>query len=89
MTRALFFVEISTWRTIPDLDHQLLLQAETMACAVIRCAINRNFSGAAFAGAALLTDWYPFRLFRIGGAAFFDIGRTWGPAALGESNLGC
>jgi outer membrane protein assembly factor BamA len=24
------------------------------------------------------TDWYPFRLFRIGGAAFFDIGRTWG-----------
>jgi len=24
------------------------------------------------------TDWYPFRLFRIGGAAFFDIGRAWG-----------
>ena len=24
------------------------------------------------------TDWYPFRLFRIGGAAFVDHGRAWG-----------
>ena len=24
------------------------------------------------------TDWYPFRLFRIGGAVFFDVGRAWG-----------
>lgn len=23
------------------------------------------------------TDWYPFRLFRVGGAAFFDVGRAW------------
>lgn len=23
------------------------------------------------------TDWYPFRLFRVGGAAFYDIGRAW------------
>jgi hemolysin activation/secretion protein len=34
------------------------------------------------------TDWYPFRLVRIGGAVFFDIGRAWGgdyenPAAPG------
>jgi len=29
------------------------------------------------------TDWYPFRLFRVGFAAFADVGRTWGdnPAA--------
>ena len=26
------------------------------------------------------TEWYPFRLFRIGGAAFFDVGRAWGAA---------
>jgi len=25
------------------------------------------------------TDWYPFRLVRVGGAAFFDIGRAWYP----------
>jgi len=24
------------------------------------------------------TDWYPFRLFRVGGAIFYDIGRAWG-----------
>ena len=24
------------------------------------------------------SDWYPFRLFRVGGAAFYDIGRAWG-----------
>lgn len=23
------------------------------------------------------TDWYPFRLFRVGGAAFLDVGRAW------------
>jgi len=24
------------------------------------------------------TNWYPFKLFRVGGAAFFDAGRAWG-----------
>jgi hemolysin activation/secretion protein len=26
----------------------------------------------------LFTDWYPFRLFSVGGAVFFDAGKTWG-----------
>lgn len=26
----------------------------------------------------LYSDWYPFRLLRVGGAAFFDSGRAWG-----------
>jgi hypothetical protein len=26
----------------------------------------------------LYSDWYPFRLVRVGGAAFFDVGRAWG-----------
>lgn len=34
------------------------------------------------------TDWYPWRLFRVGGAIFFDIGRTWGDDPLGGPNLG-
>ena len=34
------------------------------------------------------TDWYPFRLFRVGGAVFFDIGRTWGANPAGGENLG-
>lgn len=24
------------------------------------------------------SDWYPFRLFRVGGAIFYDVGRAWG-----------
>ncbi|MFN0317656.1 MAG: BamA/TamA family outer membrane protein [Burkholderiales bacterium] len=26
----------------------------------------------------LYSDWYPFRLFRVGGAVFYDVGRAWG-----------
>ena len=34
------------------------------------------------------TDWYLFRLFRVGGAVFFDAGRTWGKAPLAAPSLG-
>jgi len=33
-------------------------------------------------------DWYPFRLFRVGGAIFADAGRTWGENPLGGQSLG-
>jgi outer membrane protein assembly factor BamA len=33
-------------------------------------------------------DWYPFRLFRVGGAVFADTGRTWGDNPLGGKSLG-
>ena len=36
----------------------------------------------------MFTDWYPFRLFRIGGAVFFDAGRAWGNNPVGAENLG-
>lgn len=34
------------------------------------------------------TDWYPFRLFRVGAAAFADIGRVWGSTPEGPEHLG-
>lgn len=34
------------------------------------------------------TDWYPWRLFRVGGAVFADVGRTWGDDGLGNPNPG-
>ena len=34
------------------------------------------------------TGWYPFHLFHVGAAAFFDMGRTWGPDVAGGENLG-
>ena len=33
-------------------------------------------------------DWYPLRLFRVGGAIFADVGRTWGDHPLGGEDLG-
>jgi hemolysin activation/secretion protein len=34
------------------------------------------------------TDWYPFRLFRMGFAVFADVGRTWGENPAGGESLG-
>ena len=34
------------------------------------------------------TDWYPFRLFHVGAAVFFDMGRTWGTDVTGAESLG-
>ncbi|MEO8009959.1 MAG: hypothetical protein ABI728_15755, partial [Betaproteobacteria bacterium] len=34
------------------------------------------------------TDWYPFRLFRVGGAVFYDIGRAWGGPFQNAVNAG-
>lgn len=34
------------------------------------------------------TDWYPFRLARVGGALFADVGRTWGDNPAGGPSLG-
>jgi hemolysin activation/secretion protein len=34
------------------------------------------------------TDWYPFRLVRIGAAVFADVGRTWGSGVVGNSDPG-
>jgi outer membrane protein assembly factor BamA len=34
------------------------------------------------------TDWYPFRLFHVGGAVFADIGRSFGRSAIDVPNLG-
>jgi outer membrane protein assembly factor BamA len=34
------------------------------------------------------TNWYPFRLIRVGGAIFADVGRTWGENPVGGPPLG-
>lgn len=34
------------------------------------------------------TDWYPFKLARVGGAIFADAGRTWGDSPLGTQPVG-
>jgi outer membrane protein assembly factor BamA len=87
--RALFFATVEgTAGRNPDLDHQILLGGDNG----LRGYPLRYQAGTASALLTLeqryFTDWYPFRLFRIGGAAFIDVGRTWGRDALGEPSLG-
>jgi hypothetical protein len=36
----------------------------------------------------VFTDWYPFRLVRVGAAVFGDMGRTWGSGVVGNSDAG-
>lgn len=36
----------------------------------------------------VFTDWFPFRLVRVGGAVFGDVGRTWGTGVVGNSDPG-
>ncbi|HKN10119.1 MAG TPA: BamA/TamA family outer membrane protein [Pseudomonadota bacterium] len=36
----------------------------------------------------VFTDWYPYRLVRVGAAAFADVGRTWGSGVVGSSYPG-
>jgi surface antigen Omp85-like protein len=36
----------------------------------------------------VFTDWYPFRLARVGAAIFADVGRTWGSGVIGNSDPG-
>ena len=64
-----------------DLDNQILLGGDNG----LRGYPLRYQSGTARALFTLeqryFTDWYPFRLLRVGGAVFFDAGRTWGQRA--------
>ncbi len=71
-----------------DADHQLLLGGDNG----LRGYPLRYQAGE---GRSLFTaeqrwfsNWYPFRLFNVGGAAFFDMGRMWGDNPSGTPPLG-
>jgi hypothetical protein len=74
------------WR--PDLDNQILLGGDNG----LRGYPLRYQDGTARTLFSVeqryFTDWYPFRLFRVGGAVFFDSGRAWGTAPLAVPNFG-
>ena len=80
------FLGTKGWRL--DLDNQILLGGDNG----LRGYPLRYQSGTARALFSVeqryFTDWYPFRLFRVGGAVFFDAGRVWGKAPLGQPSLG-
>jgi outer membrane protein assembly factor BamA len=71
-----------------DLDQRILLGGDTG----LRGYPLRYQAGTSSALVTLeeryFTNWYPFRLWRVGGAVFFDAGRTWGNAPLAAPSLG-
>jgi len=85
----LFFTTVHAangWRL--DLENQLLLGGDNG----LRGYPLRYQDGAGRALFTLeeryFTDWYPFRLFRVGAAVFADAGQTWGNAPLAQPSLG-
>jgi len=85
----LFFTALSGtkgWRL--DLDNQITLGGDSG----LRGYPLRYQDGTARALFTVeqryFTDWYVLRLWRIGGAVFFDAGRTWGRAPLAAPSLG-
>jgi hypothetical protein len=87
--RRLFFttLEASVGREL-DLDTQILLGGDNG----LRGYPLRYQGGEARALLTMeqryFTNWYPFRLVRVGAAAFFDIGRTWGASPVSTPSLG-
>lgn len=72
----------------PDLDHPIEIGGD----AGLRGYPLRYQSGDARLVVTVeqryFTDWYPFRLVRVGGAIFADAGRVWGDNPLGGEPLG-
>jgi outer membrane translocation and assembly module TamA len=87
--RRLLFVSLGVdAASRPDPDHQILLGGDSG----LRGYPLRYQAGDGrvlfTAEQRWFTDWYPFRLFNVGAAAFADIGRTWGDNPSGTPSLG-
>lgn len=87
--RRLFFANVATsvGRHL-DLDQPVMVGGDNG----LRGYPLRYQSGSSRAVLTLeqryFTDWYPFHMFRVGAAVFFDAGRTWGDTTLNGSNVG-
>jgi hemolysin activation/secretion protein len=86
--RLLFLGASADVTSNPDLDHQLLLGGDNG----LRGYPLRYQAGE---GRWLVTaeqrwysNWYPFRLFNVGGAVFYDMGGAWGSNPIGSPPQG-
>jgi hemolysin activation/secretion protein len=71
-----------------DLDHYLEIGGDTGLRGYPLRYQNGDERAQATVEERLYTDWFLFRLLHIGGAAFFDMGRTWGTTAVPTPQLG-
>ena len=71
-----------------DLDRQLLLGGDSGLRGYPLRYQTGDYRALFSVEERYYTDWFPFRLFRVGGAVFGDAGRTWGDAPLAAPPLG-
>lgn len=71
-----------------DLDHQLLLGGDTGLRGYPLRYQNGDTRALLSVEERYFTDWFPYRLVRVGGAVFADVGRTWGDAPLSSEPQG-
>lgn len=84
--RASWYAAIeSTVAHEPDLDNPVLLGGLTGLRGYERGYGNGDARVVATLEQRLITDWYPWRLFRVGGAAFVDAGYVWGDDITGNT----
>ena len=87
--RRLFFMNLSAAAGAnPDQDQQILLGGDNG----LRGYPLRYQAGDGrwlfTAEQRFFTNWYPFQLFNVGGAVFYDMGATWGRDPLGAPSQG-
>jgi hypothetical protein len=87
--RRVLFMNISaTAGTRLDVDQQILLGGDSG----LRGYPLRYQSGEGrwlfTAEQRFFSDWYPFQMFNVGGAVFYDMGATWGRDPLGAPSRG-
>lgn len=66
-----------------DIDNPITLGGDSGLRGYDRSFGNGDASAIVTLEQRFFTDWYPWKLFRVGGAIFADIGRTWGEDATG------
>jgi outer membrane protein assembly factor BamA len=87
--RTLFFSSISgTVSDNLDLDNPIQLGGDSGLRGYPLRYQTGESKGLLTAEYRYYTDWYLFRMLHVGGAVFFDIGRTWGESPVGGVNLG-
>jgi hemolysin activation/secretion protein len=87
--RRLFFMSLTaTAGSNLDLDQQILLGGDSG----LRGYPLRYQTGEGrwlfTAEQRFFSNWFPFQLFNVGGAVFYDMGATWGHDALGTPSQG-
>ena len=71
-----------------DVDNQVLLGGDNGLRGYPLRYLSGDKSALLTIEQRFFSDWYPFRLIRVGGAVFFDAGRTWGESPVGSDNPG-